>query len=152
MLHSAPLNLSILLGSLAILTVTLLLWPVSWLLRRSYGRPPESRELRRLRLLIGVAVIVQLLYAAAWVAWLTPVLSVELWVYSSRHDAAVRTLQLAGLLAIAAAAVGIWALWRSSRLQSSRMLWMRNAVLAAALLGIVWIGFLGHLFSFNLNY
>lgn len=152
MLHSAPLNLSILLGSLAILTVTLLLWPVSWLLRRSYGRPPESRELRRLRLLIGVAVIVQLLYAAAWVAWLTPVLSVELWVYSSRHDAAVRTLQLAGLLAIAAAAVGIWALWRSSRLQSSRLLWMRNAVLAAALLGIVWIGFLGHLFSFNLNY
>jgi hypothetical protein len=85
-------------------------------------------------------------------AWLTPVLSVELWVYSSRLDAAVRALQLAGLLALAAAAVGLWALWRSTRLQSSRILWLRNAVLAAALLGIVWIGFLGNLFSFNLNY
>ena len=28
----------------------------------------------------------------------------------------------------------------------------RNAALAAALLGIVWIGFAGKLFSFNLNY
>jgi CubicO group peptidase (beta-lactamase class C family) len=151
-LRSAPLNLSILLGSLAILAVTLLLWPISWLVRRKYGRPPESAELRRLRLLFRIAVIVELLYAAAWVAWLTPVLSVELWVYSSRLDAAVRALQLAGLLTLAAAAVGIWALWRSSRLQSARMLWMRNAVLAAALLGVVWVGFLGQLFSFNLNY
>ncbi len=52
-------------------------------------------------------------------------------------------LQLAGLLVIAAAAVGIRALWGMSRLQVSRGAWARNAVLAAAPLGIVWIGFVG---------
>ncbi len=61
-------------------------------------------------------------------------------------------LQLAGLLVIAAAAVGIRALWGMSRLRVSRAAWARNAVLAAALLGIVWIGFVGKLFSFDLNY
>ena len=53
---------------------------------------------------------------------------------------------------IAAAAVGIWSLWRISGLQASRWIWIRNGALAAALLGIVWIGFAGKLFSFNLNY
>jgi hypothetical protein len=81
-----------------------------------------------------------------------PVLSVKLWVYSSRLDPVVRLLQIAGLLVMAAAAVGIVSLWRISRLQSSRIVWARNAALAAALLGIVWIGFAGRLFSFNLNY
>jgi hypothetical protein len=32
------------------------------------------------------------------------------------------------------------------------MSWIGNAVLAAALLGIVWIGFAGQLISFDLNY
>jgi hypothetical protein len=73
-------------------------------------------------------------------------------VYSTRLDPVVRALQIAGLLAIAAAAVGVWSLWRIARLRSSRMVWVGNAALAAALLGIVWIGFAGKLFSFNLNY
>jgi hypothetical protein len=36
--------------------------------------------------------------------------------------------------------------------RASRFGWIRTAALAAALLGIVWIGFAGKLFSFNLNY
>ena len=63
-----------------------------------------------------------------------------------------RALQIAGLLAIAAAVLGIWCLWRISGLRASRFAWIRNAALAAALLGIVWIGCAGKLFSFNLNY
>jgi hypothetical protein len=64
----------------------------------------------------------------------------------------VRTLQLAGLLVIVAAAVGVWALWRISKLRSTRLGWIRNAALAAALLGVVWIGFVGQLIGFTLNY
>jgi hypothetical protein len=97
-------------------------------------------------------VVIEALYVVAWIVLLTPVLNLELWVYSAERDAMVRTLQIAGLLAVAAAAVGLWCLWRLSRLQSSTIAWLRNAALAAAFLGIVWIGFVGRLFSFSLNY
>ena len=122
------------------------------LVRRRYGRPADPEELRRLRRWVGAAVVIVVLYVAAWIVLLTPVLSLELWVYSTRLDPVVRGLQIAGLLVIAAAAVGVWSLWRIARLRSSRMVWVRNAALAAALLGIVWIGFVGKLFGFNLNY
>jgi len=148
----APLNLTILLGSLAILVLTVILWPIAALVRRRYGRPGDSRQLRHLRLWVGAAIVFVLLYVIAWIFLLTPVLSVKLWVYSTRLDPVVRALQIAGLLVIAAAAVGIWSLWRIAGLQTSRWIWIRNAALAAAFLGIVWIGFAGKLFSFNLNY
>jgi hypothetical protein len=101
---------------------------------------------------VAAVVVCELLYVIAWILLLKPVLGVELWVYSTRLDPVVRALQIAGLLAVAAAVLGIWCLWRISGLQASRFAWMRNAALAAALLGIVWIGFAGKLFSFNLNY
>jgi CubicO group peptidase (beta-lactamase class C family) len=150
--RSAPLNLSILLGSLAILALTVLLWPISWLVKRRYPQPADSAEVRRLRLLIRVAATFDVLYLASWMALLTPVLSVKLWVYSYSLDPLIRTLQLAGLGVIAAAVLGIWSLWHLSRLQKSRLSRIGNAALAAGLLGIVWIGFAGQLFSFNLNY
>ena len=151
-LRSAPLNLTILIAALSILAVTVVLWPVAAIIRWRYGRPAASKEGRRLRLLIGAAVVLVVLYIIAWVMLLMPVLSVELWVYSWRLDPVVRMLQLAGLLVIVAVAVAVWALWRISGLQSTRIAWLRNAALAAALLGIVWFAFMGRLFSFNLNY
>src|SRR5262249_47392712 len=107
---------------------------------------------RHLRLWVGAAIVFVLLYVVAWIFLLTPVLSVELWFYSTRLDPVVRALQIAGLFVIAAAAMGISGLWRISALQASRWIRIRTAALAAALLGIVWIGFAGKLFSFNLNY
>jgi CubicO group peptidase (beta-lactamase class C family) len=151
-LRSAPLNLTILLASLVILALTVVLWPIAALLRRRYGRPADSKELRRLRVWVGAVVVFVLLFVVAWIVLLMPVLSLELWVYSTRLDPVVRALQIVGLLVIAAAAVGVWSLWRISALQASRWIWIRNAALAAALLGIVWIGFAGKLFGFNLNY
>jgi CubicO group peptidase (beta-lactamase class C family) len=151
-LRSAPLNLTILCGALLIIALTVVLWPVSAILRWRYRRPAASKEVRRLRLLIGVAVVLVLLWVIAWILLLSPVLNVQLWVYSWRLDPLVRMLQLAGVLVVAAVAVGVWALWRISGLQSTRFAWVRNGALAAALLGIVWFAFMGRLLSFNLNY
>jgi hypothetical protein len=150
--RSAPLNLTILLASLAILALTAILWPIAALVRRRYGQPADSKQLPHLRMWVAAVVAFELLYVIAWILLLKPVLGVELWVYSMRLDPMVRALQIAGLLAIAAAVLGIWCLWRIAGLQASRFAWIRNAALAAALLGIVWIGFAGKLFSFNLNY
>ncbi|HEX4387967.1 MAG TPA: serine hydrolase [Steroidobacteraceae bacterium] len=152
MRRSAPLNLTVLLGSFVILVLALIFWPVRWLVRRAYRAPGESPEVRRLRRWIAIAVAVDVVYLIAWMAVLKPVLNVELWVYSTGFDPVVRAMQVAGLLVIAAAVVGIWSLWRLSRLQPSRFAWLRHGVLCAALLGIVWIGFMGGLITFNLNY
>jgi CubicO group peptidase (beta-lactamase class C family) len=150
--RSASLNLTVMLLSIAVLAVTVVLWPISWLVRRHYHAPAEVPEVRRLQRWLRITVIVDVLYVVAWLMLLIPVLNLELWVYSAANDAVVRTLQIAGLLAVAATAVGVWCLWRLSRLQSSAFVWLRNAALAAALLGIVWIGFVGRLLSFSLNY
>jgi hypothetical protein len=146
------LNLTVLLGSLAILILAVAFWPISWFIRRRYGVATDPAEVRQLRLWGRVAAAIALLYAIAWIALLMPVLKVQLWVYSSANDGLVRTLQVAGLLLIVAAAVGVWSLWRLSTLQRSWGSWIRNGALAVALLGIVWIGFVGKLISFNLNY
>ena len=134
------------------IALTIVLWPIFAIIRWRYRRPAASKEVRRLRALIGAAVVLVVLYVIAWILLLAPVLSVELWVYSWRLDPVVRMLQLAGLVIIAAAALGVWALWRISRLQSTRIAWVRNTAIAAALLGIVWFAFRGKLLSFNLNY
>jgi CubicO group peptidase (beta-lactamase class C family) len=150
--RSAPLNLSVLLGSLLILALAVLLWPISWLVKRRYPQPADATRVRRLRLLVRAAATFNVLYLLAWMVLLAPVLSVKLWVYSESLDPMVRVLQLAGLVVIAGSIVGIWSLWRLSRLQKSWLSWIGNGALAAALLGIVWIGFAGQLLSFNLNY
>jgi CubicO group peptidase (beta-lactamase class C family) len=151
-LRSAPLNLTILLTSLVILALTAILWPIAAVVRHRYGTPTDSKELQRLQRRVAAVVAFELLYVIAWILLLMPVLNTELWVYSTRFDPVVRALQLAGVLSMAAAAVGVWSLWRIAGLKSSGLVWVRNAALAAALLGVVWIGFAGKLFSFNLNY
>jgi len=151
--QSAPLNLTILLSALVILVVTVLAWPISWLVRRSRGKQSnDSTVVRRLRLLTRAAAVVDLLYLAAWMLLLQPVLSLSLEVYSTALDPLVRTLQFCGLLAIAAAAVGIFSVWRMYSLPVPRRYKIWNGLVAAAMLGVVWIGLMGSLLSFDLNY
>ena len=79
--RSAPLYVSALLVSLAILALTLLLWPISWLLTRRYPRLADSTEVRRhVRLLLRAAAAFDVLYLAGWMVLLAPVLGVKLWV------------------------------------------------------------------------
>jgi CubicO group peptidase (beta-lactamase class C family) len=151
--RSSALNLPILLIAFAILALTVLFWPISWLVRRGYGvQSRQSVPLRRVRLYTRLAAAFDVLYLVGWMMLLKPVLSLDLQIYSAALDPLVRTLQLAGLAAIAAAAVGLWSTWRLFRLEVSIRYRLWNGALVAAMLGIVWIGFVGKLISFNLNY
>jgi CubicO group peptidase (beta-lactamase class C family) len=151
--RSAPLNLVILIGSSVILTITVIAWPISWFLRRRRGTAADSPRVRRLRLIMRAAATFDLVYLIGWMMLLKPVLGLELQVYSVALDPVVRTMQWAGVGAIAAAAVTIWSIWRRWRLEPiSALHRTRYVLLALAMLGIVWIGFLGQLISFDLNY
>ena len=151
--RSSALNLPLLLIAFAILALTVLFWPISWLVRRGYGvQSGQSAPLRRVRLYTRLAAAFDVLYLVGWMLLLKPVLSLDLQVYSAALDPVVRTLQFAGLAAIAAAAVGLWSMWRLFELEASIRYRLWNGALVASMLGIVWIGFVGKLISFNLNY
>lgn len=152
-LRSSSLNLTILLGSVAVLLWSLVLWPLSPLLRRADGSAIGiSPALRRVRWFVLGAIVADVVYLFAWAMLLQPVLGSQLQAYSTKIDGIVRTLQIAGVLPLAAVAVGVWAVWQTFKLQAP---WLSRAwtiAQAAALLGIVWIAAMGNLLGFNLNY
>ena len=152
-LRSSSLNLPILLASIAILFWTLVLWPLSPILRRGdHATIGVAPELRRLRLFMRGAALLDVVYLVAWAMLLTPILSTQVQFYGTSLDPVVRTLQIAGLFVIAAAGVGIWVTWKTLKLDAPWLSRLWTIAEAAALLGIVWIGVLGNLMSFNLNY
>jgi CubicO group peptidase (beta-lactamase class C family) len=151
--RSASLNLTVLIASFLVLAATALLWLLSPLLKPSRIISEEIGPMvRRLRLLLRAAAAFDLIYLVAWFMLLRPLLNTELDFYSSSRDPVVRTLQFAGLLVIAAAALGVWSAWRLSRLNIPRMSRVWSCIVALGLLGIVWIGFTGGLFRFSANY
>jgi CubicO group peptidase (beta-lactamase class C family) len=148
--RSAALNLTVLLGSFVILTLAVVLWPITYWVRRHYQRPLALA--RGPRTILRIAALLDLLWLAAWAIVLSPVLSIQLDFYSTALDPVIRTLQVTGVVVMALAAVGCWNLWR---LCSSELTWPARVgygLIAAALLGLVWIGLIGGLISFNLNY
>jgi hypothetical protein len=81
-----------------------------------------------------------------------PLLTNDLQVFSTHLDPVVRAMQLAGLLVVVASGVGIWVAWRMFQTESTWLSRIWNVAVAASLIGIVWIAFMGNLLSFNLNY
>lgn len=151
--RSAPLNLSLLLFSTLVLGLTLLAWPLAALLRRAdravSGASPAQRRLRR----IGrIAVAVDAVYLFAWFLLIKPVLSTDVAVYSYAIDPLVGLMEASGLLALAAAGVGLWSAWRMLRSDAPLLARAWSVVVALALLGVVWLGVVGQLITWNLNY
>jgi hypothetical protein len=151
--RSSALNLTILSISCLILVWTLLAWLLSPWLRAPKNVPDELLpQLKRLRLLLRAAVAFDAVYLVCWFMMLRPVLSLDLGFYNAGLDSTLAAMEVAGLFAIAAAALGIWCAWRLSRLNIPRRLRLGGFVTASALLGIVWIGIIGGLIRFSLNY
>ena len=151
--RSSALNLTVLLVACLILIWTILAWLLSpWL------KPPQNianeltPQVKRLRLMLHAAALFDLVYLLCWFVILRPTLNLELDFYSSSLDPVVGTMEAAGVLAIAAALLGIWSAWRLSRLNVPRKLPFWGFVTAAGLVGVVWIGIIGGLIRFSLNY
>jgi CubicO group peptidase (beta-lactamase class C family) len=151
--RSSTLNLSVLIVASLILLWTLLAWLLSPWLRAPKNVPEDLvPQVKRLRLWLRAAAAYDAVYLLCWFMVLRPTLDLDLDFYSSGLDPVIGTLEAAGLLAIAAAVLGIWSAWRLSRLSIPRRLPIAGFVTAAGLLGVVWIGIIGGLIRFSLNY
>jgi CubicO group peptidase (beta-lactamase class C family) len=148
--RSAALNLTVLLGSFIVLLVAVLLWPITYWVRRHYQRPLSGG--RGPRTVLRVAALFDLLWLGAWFMVVSPVLSIQLDFYSTALDPVIRTLQVVGVMVVALAAVGLWNLWRLWGSDASWTARIGNGLIAAGLVGLVWTGVIGGLISFNLNY
>ena len=152
-LHAVQLNVTVLLGSAAILLWTLVLWALSPLLRRGERAPSGlSPKVQRARLMLRGCALVDVVYLGAWVMLLQPILGSQLQVYSTGLDPVIRALQFAGLLVIAAAVLGLWSAWKIVRSDATWLSRIWSVAVAAALVGVVWIGLMGQLIGFSVNY
>jgi CubicO group peptidase (beta-lactamase class C family) len=155
--RSAPLNLTVLVLSTLVLVLTLAAWPFAVLVRRAEraasGISPAHKRLRRIQ---RIAVAVAVLYLGAWFMLIKPVLSTDVAVYSYAIDWVVGLLEASGLLVLAAAGAGVWVAWRMFRIDAPTgtpavaRAW--SVAVALALLGVIWLGVVGQLITWNLNY
>jgi CubicO group peptidase (beta-lactamase class C family) len=137
----------------SILLLALILWPVAGLLRRHYRQPLTlDPSARRLRLLVRLFLLLDVVVLAAWAALLGYGLS-HLSILSTRFDPLFHVVQVftaVGLLGVVYAWVYALRAW------SQRLFWRIGAlgelILALAFTGYAWIVLAGNLLHFHLAY
>jgi CubicO group peptidase (beta-lactamase class C family) len=151
--RNSMLNLLVGLFSFLILLATALLWPVAAWLRRSYpGQVSPTGRAARVKLLTRVAAVGDLVYLGGWYMMLAPVLSNRFYVYNTGLDGWTRLLQVAAIVPLVGAVIGVWnakLAFAPGRSWGARA---RSVMVAIALIGIFWIAWMGGLISFDLNY
>jgi hypothetical protein len=151
--RSSTLNLPVLLFSVGILVWTLVLWVISPLLRRGdRGALVLSRPARRLRLMLRVAAAFDAAWLFGWYQVFAPVTRLELQIYNKPLDPVVLGLEVSGFVALLLTAVSFWFARSLFRLDFSWMSRVWSVGILAGLVGVAWIGVVGHLVGVNLNY
>ncbi|MEP7076451.1 MAG: serine hydrolase domain-containing protein [Acidobacteriota bacterium] len=145
--------LPVLVISLLVMLSTLILWFVSWFIRRHYGKPLEfTRTDWWLRLIVRVVFALTLIFLASMVGLIIYGIS-NLDFLSDSGAVWFQLVQVVGVLAsVGTLAVFFNAVyvWFSSRYR----IWgrLQAAVFALSCLGFLWFVFAGHLLYFNSNF
>jgi hypothetical protein len=149
----APWNRILLASSLAVLTVTVLLWPISALVRRHYGQAFKligiSAKLYRL---VRLVAVVDIILAAGWVV-IFALFVRDITILNDSLDPWLRLLQVFGVLAFVGGAIGLLNLFQVWRDNSRRGLAkLTSAILAFAMLGMAWLVVALRLVTVSLQY
>jgi hypothetical protein len=152
-LQNGKLLLTVLGISLGLMLLTLILWPVSWFVRRHYGHKLElSPRERLLRILVRVVFALNLIFVAALFG-LTMYGLEHLEVFSDRGSTWFRLIQIVGLIG----AIGTLVVLINAALTwfgKHRSVWMKlqATILLLASLGVLWFAFAGNLLRFSSTY
>jgi CubicO group peptidase (beta-lactamase class C family) len=140
--------------SLLVLFATLFVWPVRAWLRRTYKLPATATGRAALvQTLARAAAAGDIVYLLGWYTTLAPILQNKLDVYNGGMDGWIRMMQVAAILPLAGAVIGLWNVWLTFRTGvRTRGAKARSVLLAGALIGIPWFAWMGSLINFNLNY
>jgi CubicO group peptidase (beta-lactamase class C family) len=151
--QSAIFNLVVIGGALAVCLLTLVLWPITYFIRRHYGRTLMlSPKLRKLRIWVRVVCAVDLIFAIAF-ATILSLAEKHGGLLSSRMDPWLHLLQIIGGLGVLGTAVMLWNAaesWRSPE----RGMWSKlgDMLIVLAALGFSWFVVAWNMLHWNLNY
>jgi CubicO group peptidase (beta-lactamase class C family) len=138
----------------AVLVLTLLLWPLTALIRRHYGVKTErTPSQRRLRLLVRVVCALDLTFLGIFAAFLVIVLSSQNARQTAGGDFLLHLLQLVGWLGVLGSLVALYNAWVSWR-TPGRGVWSRigDTTIALACMAFVWIAFMWNLLHWNVRF
>lgn len=152
-LQNGKLLLTVLGISLAIMLLTLILWPVAWFVRRHYGRKLElSSSQLLLRVVLRIVFALDLIFIVALFGLATYGLT-HLEVFSDRGSTWFKLVQMIGLAGAAGTLVALFnvvAAWISKK----RSIWgkLQATIMLLACLGLLWFAFAGNLLRFSSTY
>ena len=149
----APWNRILLEASLAVLAVTVVLWPISALVRRHYRQAFKligiSAKLYRL---VRLVALVDIILAAGWIV-IFALFVKDITILNDSLDPWLRLLHVLGVLAFVGGAIGLLNLFQVWR-DNSRSWWAKftSAILALAMLGMAWLVVALRLVTASLQY
>jgi CubicO group peptidase (beta-lactamase class C family) len=136
--------------SLAVIFLTLLLWPIAAMLRKHFGKPLSLEPAaKRMRLLVRFVCFL----VAGFVVGLLVILSRTNAPLTERNDFLLHLLQVIGLLTGIGALIAIYnslKSWGDGQQWFWYKLW--NTFLALSCVGFFWFIYHWHLLNFHLNY
>lgn len=145
--------LPVIVVSLLIMLLTLLFWPISWLVRRHYGHKLElTRKDWWLRFLVRMVFILILVFAVSIVGLVIYGLE-HLWVFSDQGNKYFRLIQIVGIVGAVGTLVVLLNAIQSWTSKGTRI-WgkLQATALLLACLGFLWFAFAGNLLRFSANY
>ena len=152
-LQNGKLLLTVLGVSLGLMLITLILWPVSWFVRRHYDRRLElSASEKLMRLVLRLVFLIDLIFIVALFALVTYGLT-HLEVFSDRGNTWFHLIQMIGILGAVGTLVALLnavLAWISNR----RSIWgkLQATIMLLACLGVLWFSFAGNLLRFSSTY
>ena len=121
-------NMFVLVASLAVLVLTILLWPIAAMARKHYGkRLVLSPTDRRLRFLVRLTCILDVAFVALLLGWVSSISS-DIGALNSSIDFKLHFFQVVGLLGALGTIVAIYNAMRVWRTESSPVVLTRAAV------------------------
>ncbi len=139
--------------SLLIMLLTLVLWPISWFVRRHYGHKLGLTPMeRRLRLAVRIVFVLVLFFMAAMTGLLVYA-STHIWFLSDRGNTWFHLAQVIGVLGAIGTLVVLYNAIQSWRTREKRI-WskLQATLFVLACLGFLWFAFAGNLLRFSSNY
>ncbi len=151
--QNSALQLPLIIGSLVVLVLTVVLWPVMALMRWHYAKPLTlTPQQKRLRLLVRLVCVAFIVFISAYAGFFTAALK-DIGMLSPKGDPWLRLIQFVGWLGVLGTLIALYNAVRSWQ-EPARWLWSRigDTLIALACLGVICFVFTWNMLHWSLKY